>query len=347
MRSLAAPLLTLVLAGCATTDGAPSRRESAPPRAEQRPAPHAVSAPPPAASPPPAAVTAGPQQTQAHPFPPADVTPPHERSAVEGDGRWKPFGDARAADGAPMLVTTTLRPHPASKLITLTLVAIDRTRTELGFMPGVADVGKTRTPFAPGLVPEAERARLVAAFNGGFLPRHGRWGMRLGETTILPPRDGGCAVLLLVNGDVRLTSWSSGVVPDAEVRALRQTPPCLVEAGVVHSRLQKGQDRAWGGQTPGIVTRRRSALGVSADGAILYYAVGVETPPKLLAEGLLAAGAHTAAQLDINWNWTRFFAFGAVEGRLGVAEALVQVEHGKRDYVERASERDFFYVLRR
>ena len=134
---------------------------------------------------------------------------------------------------------------------------------------------------------------------------------------------------------------------DAEIRALRQTPPCLVENGAVHPQLEKGQDRAWGGQTPGIVTRRRSALGVSAGGRILYYAIGVETPPKLLARGLLAAGVHAAAQLDINWNWTRFFVFSRAGGELGIAESLVEVEHGKRDYVERASERDFFYVLRR
>jgi hypothetical protein len=87
---------------------------------------------------------------------------------------------------------------------------------------------------------------------------------------------------------------------------------------------------------------------VSADGRILYYAIGVETPPKLLAQGLLAAGVHTAAQLDINWNWTRFFAFSSVpDTGLGVTESLVKVEHSKRDYVERPSERDFFYVLSR
>jgi hypothetical protein len=272
---------------------------------------------------------------------------PFERSAVEGDGRWKPFGDARGADGVPLMVTTTLRPHPASKLITLTLVAIDRARTELGFMPGVEDVGKAKVPFAPGLVPERERARLVAAFNGGFLPRHGRWGMRRGEVTVVPPRDGGCAVVLLSDGEVRVMSWSPGVVPEANLRALRQTPPCLLENGAVHPALAQGQERAWGGQTPGIVTRRRSAFGTSEDGAILYYAVGVETSPRLLAQGLVAAGVHVAAQLDINWNWTRFFSFSTSGAALGVAESLVEVEHGKRDYVERPSERDFFYVLRR
>jgi hypothetical protein len=43
---------------------------------------------------------------------------------------------------------------------------------------------------------------------------------------------------LLEFGDVRLSSWSSGVVPDGEVRALRQTPPGLLESGAVHPLLE-------------------------------------------------------------------------------------------------------------
>jgi hypothetical protein len=276
------------------------------------------------------------------------VVPPSVRSAAEGDGVWKPFGKARAADGAPLVVRTLIHPHAASAFATLALVAIDRTRTELGFLPGVADVGKLKVPFVPGLVPDAEQPRLLAVFNGGFLPRHGRWGMRVGETTIMPPRETGCTVLLLANGDVRLSSWASVTVPGAEIRALRQTPPCLLEGGAVHPALLKNQDRAWGGKTPGVVTHRRSAVGLSADGRVLYYAVGVETSPKLLAQGLLAAGVHVAAQLDINWNWTRFFVVSAEpDGAPAIAEALVDVEYSKRDYVERPSERDFFYVLGR
>jgi hypothetical protein len=350
MRSLVLVLFAGACAGRAAPERAPAASSSDSSLGGGRgAAAPASSAPPPAAPPPTASVLTGTQpQNPPHSFPPPDITPPSARSAVDGDGRWKPFGEARAPDGAPLIVTTTIHPHAGSKLITLTLVAIDRTRTELGFLPGVEDVAKMKVPFVPGLVPEAERPRLLAVFNGGFLPRHGRWGMRVGSTTIMPPRDTGCTVLLLANGDVRIASLANVAVPDAELRALRQTPPCLLEAGAVHPELQKGRDRAWGGQTPGIVTRRRSALGLSADGRVLYYAVGVETSPRLLAQGLAASGVHAAAQLDINWNWTRFFLVAAEsDGKLGLAEGLVDVEHSKRDYVERASERDFFYVLRR
>jgi hypothetical protein len=73
----------------------------------------------------------------------------------------------------------------------------------------------------------------------------------------------------------------------------------------------------------------------------------VEASPKLLASGLRAAGAAFAAQLDINWNWTRFLLFDVgADGKARVSAALAEVTHTKRDYVELASKRDFFYLVR-
>jgi hypothetical protein len=283
----------------------------------------------------------------AQPFPPADIVPPSTRSAEPGDGRWKPLGESPPAGAAALLYTTQIHPHESSRFITLSLVAIDLTRARIELVPGVDDVGTQQVPFVPGLVPEHDRAALVAAFNGGFMPQHGRWGMRVGATTLLPPREPGCTIALAADR-IEIRSWPALAPRSAELRALRQTPPCLLEEGDVHPDLLAGRDRAWAGHTPGIVTRRRSALGLSEDGKTLLYALGVECSPKLLATGLRAAGARSAAQLDINWNWTRFLLFAADStGKPRVAATLAEVDHTKRDYVEAASKRDFFYVVRR
>jgi hypothetical protein len=276
-------------------------------------------------------------------FPPAALTPPSARSAEPGDGVWAAYTDRRARNGRHFLYTTKLHPHPTSHFVTLTLVAMDLKALRLRFMPGVEDVGTRRVPFEPGLIPETERELAIAAFNGGFMPRHGRWGMRLGETTIVPPRSDGCEIVLLADDSVRIRS---AVDDAAQALALRQTPPCLVEEGALHPLLLKGRDKPWAGHTPGVATRRRSAIGINREGNVLFYAIGVETTARLLAEGLLAAGAHAAAELDINWNWTRFFVFGRDDtGNIRVSTSLVEVEHSNRSYVGRASERDFFYVL--
>jgi hypothetical protein len=172
--------------------------------------------------------------------------------------------------------------------------------------------------------------------------------MKLGDTTIVPPRDTGCTLALYADGSVRLRTWTE-LAPSAEkMRASRQTPPCLLEEGNVHPDLIAGRDKAWKGNTAGIVTRRRSAIGLDESGALLFYAVGMEATPRLLAEALRFAGARSAAELDINWAWTRFLLYGRdAEGKLRVTTSLVEGEYAKSGYVERASERDFFYVLRK
>jgi hypothetical protein len=276
-------------------------------------------------------------------FPPAALAPPSARSAEPGDGVWSAYADRRASNGQHFLYSTKLHPHPTSRFITLTLVAMDLKALRLRFMPGVEDVGTRRVPFEPGLIPETERELAIAAFNGGFMPRHGRWGMRLGETTIVPPRADGCEIVVFADDSVRIRSAADDA---AKALALRQTPPCLIEEGALHPLLLKGRDKPWAGHTPGVATRRRSAIGINREGNVLFYAIGVETTARLLADGLLAAGAHAAAELDINWNWTRFFVFGTDEtGNPRISRSLVEVDHSNRAYIGRASERDFFYVL--
>ena len=91
------------------------------------------------------------------------------------------------------------------------------------------------------------------------------------------------------------------------------------------------------------VSRRRSPA------RTLFYALAEEGDARWLAEGLRLAGAAAAAELDINWNWTRFFTFEPSAGAASrVPSPLVQgMEHGAREYVERPSPRDFFYFAER
>jgi len=246
------------------------------------------------------------------------------------------------------MVTTTLHPHRESRFMALTLVAVDLSRASLHFMPGTADVTQKDLPFSPGLVPANEQSRLLAAFNGGFMPRHGRYGMRLGEVSVLPPRKDACTIAIARDGSVKIRSVEVLEASLPEALAVRQTPPCLLEQGAVHPLLEQGRDKAWAGHTPGVVTRRRSAIGLDPSGLTLFYAVGIETNAKLLAEGMRFAGASDAAELDINWNWTKFFTFATGEnGALVVGNTLVPVEHAKSAYVGQASDRDFFYLLSR
>jgi hypothetical protein len=340
--------LVVAAAACAANPPAHENVAERPPAAEAPPSGSAATLTPPStASTTPAPTPAATNVTGNSPasskrFPPADIAPPHPRSAQADDGKWAPF-----PAGSPF-AKTVLHPHEASRFIAVTIVAIDLASVSVHYMPGTEDLGGRQVPFTAGLVPVAEHDRLLAVFNGGFQPRHGHWGMKLGETTVVPPRDEGCTVALGSDGAVRLRSWSALAASAADFVAFRQTPPCLVEERAVHPDLLAGRDKAWAGQAKDLVTRRRSALGLDESGAVLFYAIGVEASPRLLAEALRFAGAENAAELDINWNWTRFLLYERDRaGKLRVSESLAEGEVSKSGYVERPSERDFFYLLRR
>lgn len=235
--------------------------------------------------------------------------------------------------------------------MTVTLAAVDLTRVAVRFVPGTEDLLWAKRPLdeSAGLVAVADRDRLIAVMNGGFQPKHGRWGMRAGSVSITPPRTDGCTLALYRDGSVRLASWPKLAATEADMESVRQTPPCLLEDGVVHPALLKGEDKRWAGHAADLATRRRSAVGLSLDGRVLFYAMGEEATPRYLAEALHLAGATSGAQLDINWYWTRFLLFGTPKGEpLQVTSTLIpKMEHLKRGYVERPSTRDFFYFVQR
>lgn len=247
------------------------------------------------------------------------------------------------------MVMTVVRPHPISPLATIHVVAIDLGRAALHLVPGTEEPASETVPASErwGLVPAQHQERLLAVFNGGYLARHGRWGMMVDGTAYLPPRDEGCTVAIHRDGRASIRMWSALSASADELVSYRQTPPCLLEEGEVSPKLVAGDDKAFGGHDPAGKTRRRSAVGVDATGRVLFYALGFEPSPRELAEGLRAAGAVHAAQLDINWSWTRFLIFGrpTPDAELQVTSTLVpKMTHRARGYVHHPHPRDFFYV---
>lgn len=274
-------------------------------------------------------------------FPPSDFPPPSAKSAAEGDGHWTAWGESGA------LARTVVHPHPDSRWITVTIAAADLSRTRLRLVAGTQDREWAKLPPEPGAgaIPEGERARAVAVMNGGFQPQHGRWGLVANGVTISKPKDGGCTLSILRNGAVDLSPGLPASIMDTS-ESIRQTPPCLVQAGAVHPSLLAGRDKAWAGHVADLTTRRRSAIGVDATGSVLFYAVGEEAEPRWLAEGLRLAGAAAAAELDINWYWTRcLLVEQSPQGPSLGASLIPKMEHLPSEYVERPSTRDFFYLL--
>lgn len=285
-------------------------------------------------------------------FPPRAFAPLYARTAKPGDGVWTTLFEG--APGSPALgVRTVAHPDPIKRHVTVTLVALDLRRVALHLVAGLLE--PTSTGVAPthrtGLVPAEEQADLLAVFNGGFMQRHGHWGMRLGADVYVPQRTEGCTVALYPGGAVRIRPWPDLAATEASASAWRQTPPCLVDGGALHPvLLSDPKTRAWGGAVGGALTIRRSALGLDVTGGVLFYGSGEDTLARDLATAMKVAGAVDVAELDINWSYTRFLMFGrpAPGAPLEVTSTLVpKTKHTLHGHVSKPAERDFFYVTRR
>ncbi len=347
MRPLALLALLTLGACAAATPEAPQRPAEAPSRAAPA-APTPAPAAPSVATPPPPSAAAAPEPA---PFAPAAFAPPFARSAKPGDGQWArlPELSGRDADGA--LLRTTVHPHPIKKDVVVTLVAMDLARLSLTWVPGKEDPPNPNIPAEarPGLIPEALQPSALVVFNGGWLYKHGRHGMKLGELLFAPPKEGACTVALLPGPRLLIGPWERLEPQLGDALAWRQAPPCLLFEGAPHAELGR-RNAPWGLSAEGKQDIRRSALGLDATGRVAYYALGEWISAPELTRGLQAAGVVTATSLDVNYSYTRFlFLSPKPEGPgLRISATLIEdTKHLRGEYTDRPAARDFFVVTRR
>jgi hypothetical protein len=253
--------------------------------------------------------------------------------------------------GKGVVVRTTVRPHPINRFIYAHVVAMDLHQTEVRLAAGAKDPPSTTVPAErrPGTVPEDARARLIAVFNGGFQAKHGGHGILVEGDAYLPPVDKLCTVAIRKDGGVRIGAWAELKTDEALLRSYRQSPPCLVEKGEVNPLVDAGDGaRKYGMSIEGKMTIRRTAVGLDASGQTLLFVFGEDVTPRNLADALKAAGAVDAAELDINWSYTKFYFYGHEGQAPRVSLSLVpKAKYAKGAYVTEPAPRDFFFVARK
>ncbi len=343
-------LLVALSAGCAPA--APVPPPAPVPAADPKPVPVAVASAAPLAE-----VTAAAVPEPAPPPPPPPVPPPKfeapfAKTAQAADGTWQPLVAGPAGEPA-FLYKSTVHPHPIKPHVYAAIVAIDLTRTEVTLVAGTDEPETKTVPESKrtGLVPGDRLDDLLVVFNGGFMAKHGKYGMMLDGEEFLTPREDACAVARRKDGSFWIAPWIEMKGKNAELSFYRQTPACLVDKGQFHPDLDSDfKMRKWGGQNNGQKDTRRSAVGLDASGKVLFYGLGEWVFPKDLAVAMKSAGAVSAAELDINWSYTRFLLMGRPspgEPVQVVSTLVPKIEHSKRGYVEKAATRDFFYVTRK
>ncbi|MBM4360508.1 MAG: hypothetical protein FJ096_20565, partial [Deltaproteobacteria bacterium] len=345
-----------------TTPDVRARRDAALPTASTSPSPTPSStaktddsAAIPVQSPPESLVatrrTAGPAVTPVAPpnssFPPPNVAPPFPRTAAPGDGVWEAIADG-ARDGRPLMVRTKLHVHHVRSDKTIAVVAVDRAAVEPVLVVGRSEPPMPSVPAErrTGLVPVEDHGRVLGVFNGGFMQKHGKWGMVVGGDVYTPLREDACSIVSYRDGRLRIGTHAA-LGPVSDVAWVRQTPPCLVEGGVVNERVVREPGHViWGKAVDGKFDIRRSAVALDSSGRILYFVFSDWNNPSELAQALVALGANAAAELDVNWSYTWFYW---IDRKTGAAprlrESLVpKTKFDPRWFLERPAERDFFYL---
>lgn len=283
-------------------------------------------------------------------FPPPRFEPPFPTVASPADGVWLELAEGRRDNDPPYLAKTIVHPDKKRPFAAVAVVAIDLPRIQLRLIAGTTEPLSEKVTLAerPGLIPTADQPDLIAVFNGGFKALHGQYGMMLGGKIFLPPRDIACTVGLYRDGTVQIRTWPNIQSTQSDMVAYRQTPPCLVEQGVLNNKLTEST-KNWGATVSGETVIRRSAIGIDASGKTLFYALGEAVSAQSLAQAMQAVGARDAAQLDVNYAYPRFLFFDhppAAERR-AVMSLVPHVDYRSLDYVKEPSPRDFFYITRR
>ena len=149
----------------------------------------------------------------------------------------------------------------------------------------------------------AERRRLLAAFNGGFLLSTGAGGYQQEGHVIRPLMPGQASLVIYRTGGAAIGSWGHGVprhgVP---VTSVRQNLRLLVRRG--HVSPAAADWGLWGATLGGGEYVARSAVGQDASGQLIS-AGSMSASPAALAQALVHAGARSAMELDINPEWVQ------------------------------------------
>jgi hypothetical protein len=187
------------------------------------------------------------------------------------------------------------------------LLAFDQHLLTLHLHSGTTDAGASGWRFGPA-VRATELGRLVAAFNGGFKFSVGAGGFESYGRTAVPLQNGLGSIVTYADGTTNIGSWHQQVpAPGNQVVSVRQNLSLLIDNGAVAANA--GCDSCWGATLGGVSDPARAALGITADGRLIW-AGGEHMTVAALADALLGAHVVRAVELDINPEWVAAYLYG-------------------------------------
>jgi hypothetical protein len=239
------------------------------------------------------------------PLPEPKAIRPFASPPLPGEGQWHPAG--RLVDGTPAVYEAFLRPDAVHTSLVVGVAWMDTTLLSARLYSGSIIPGGGPYRYTAPVRPGPARS-LVAAFNAGFLVGNADGGYYTQGRTIVPLRDGAASFVIYKNGSVNIGAWGSQVKMTPSVASVRQNLDLLVNNGRPAAGLNPNDNYVWGATLGAAVYVWRSAVGITANGALVYVG-GPGLNITSLANLLVRAGAVRGMELDINTDWVNFATF--------------------------------------
>lgn len=280
---------------------------------------------------------------------PLSAMQPIVSPALDSEGTWNVLEQAQKPyNYLPLSARAFIRPDPAYPYAIVTLLQFDARFSRLHVVSGTQEPGGPLGIHGAGIIPQKDQQNntLLAALNGGFKYADGAYGLMADGVVYVPPQPKTATIAITREGKLLLGSW--GVDPqlttsNKDLVAWRQNASLLIDRGVINPLTKDGA--AWGGTILNSEYTWRSGLGITAEGN-LVYAAGNALVPETLGKALLAAGAVTAMETDINPFWVRAFLYQRDgKGNLTITKLNPQMQGTGYEYLN-VDQRDFFYLTR-
>ncbi len=281
-----------------------------------------------------------PRPTRNHRVVPTPI-PPQAQPGLPNEGTWQTLV---SLNGEPAIQAAFLRPDAQHTSYLVGVALLDQKLVRMVLHPGYQVPGGSgwSQPFE---VPTAERDSLLATFNSGFTMVDANGGYWQDGKTAQPLRAGAASMVLYRDGHVDVVSWD-GSPPGPDVAAVRQNLRLLVDNGTIASDVDSTTVTTWGKTIGNATFVWRTALGIRADGSLVFV-VGNSMSVRTLATIVRDAGAVRAMELDINKSWTNFMTYAHPSAGVAVPTMLTPDAAPNPNRYLQPSTRDFVAVFPR
>ncbi len=227
----------------------------------------------------------------------------------------------------------------------VSLLSFAQKLVELHLHSGTIDAGASGWRYGPS-IGKAERRRVIAAFNGGFRLNTNAGGFESYGRVAVRLQIGAGSIVTYTDGTTNIGGWRREVpAPGKRIASVRQNLSLLIENGKAAASVNCRD--CWGATLGGVSDPARSALGITADGHLIW-AGGEHLTTAQLADALIGARVVRAVELDINPEWVNGYLYGHDHGHRPVAPIpVIAGQTGIPGEFLAPWSRDFFTIVAR